>query len=49
MEECQRCIDVILEERAKLDLAPQDMSVEQLSEYIEKMREKKLGGVQHDG
>ncbi len=49
VEECQRCIDVILEERAKLELAPEDMSVEQLSEYIEKMREKKLGGVQHDG
>lgn len=49
IEECQRCIDVILEERAKLELTPEDMSVEQLSEYIEKMREKKLGGVQHDG
>ena len=49
MEECTRCIDVILEEREKLDLAPQDMSVEQLAEYMKKMRDKKLGGVQHDG
>lgn len=49
IEECQRCIDVILEEREKLDLAPEDMSIEQLSEYMKKMREKKLGGVQHDG
>ena len=49
MEECIRCIDIILEERGKLDLAPSEMSDTQLTEYFEKIREKKLGGVQHEG
>ncbi len=49
LEECRRCIQVILEEREKLDFAPKDMSDEQFAEYFKKMRDKKGRGVQHDG
>ena len=44
LEECLHCAAVIEEERSRLDLSPQDMTAEQWSDYMKKLREKKTGG-----